>query len=254
MGLGDHTAFALVIIIDINSGGKEVELAVIPWPVQRQPWAVNIRRASPFSSPRADALTSVGQDSEPDEDFSSADLSLRQGSPLPPTRSMINPHQRRRLLSPLTHPFIFPFTLSPYLCPARFVRPFVSHLLHLKAAIDCWFTLLPSHPAIMSVCQWSVWSPSVVLLPPLALFCTPSPRLHLQFFLSQCSLPQSPLIPHYSGSSHFHFSPLSQLCGTRLSLLTHELRWGTKWKKSAQMSLLHFLSLITSPDWKGMCR
>lgn len=54
-----------------------------------------------FLSPEADTLTSSGQDSEPDEALSSADLSVQQCSSLPPTRLMINPTMSMYLVSSL---------------------------------------------------------------------------------------------------------------------------------------------------------
>lgn len=169
---------------------------------------------SPFSPSGDDALTSTGQDGKPDEGFSSADLSLQQGSPLPPTRSMINPTDVNVscLLSLSPHRLSFhSATISrpSTFCSLLFLH--VSHLCHLKVVADCLLvhvtTLPPSRRACLSVL------PVISVCCPTSYSCSlffffPSPWLHLHAFLSTCSLPSSQLIPHSSGSSHFHFSPL----------------------------------------------
>lgn len=210
MGLWDHTALALVIIIDINSGERSWTL-VICRPFQRQPWALSIRGASLFTPSGADALTSPGQDGKPDEGFSSADLSLQHGSPLPPTRSMINPTEHQRLLSPLTLSFISPFTLPPYLLPGHFAPvyfqicfPFLPRKSRYWVSVSSHYCLL-TQPPCLSVRAHSylcVLSHFFLLIP-----LPPSPWLHLHSFLSSCSFPWSLLIPLYSGNRHFYFPP-----------------------------------------------
>lgn len=113
---------------------------------------------SPFSPSGDDALTSTGQDGKPDEGFSSADLSLQQGSPFPPTRSMINPTDVNVscLLSLSPHRLSFhSATISrpSTFCSLLFLH--VSHLCHLKVVADCLLvhvtTLPPSRRACLSV-------------------------------------------------------------------------------------------------------
>lgn len=216
MELWDHTVLALVIIIDINSGERSWTRSHTSAISKTASSGFNIRLASPFSPSGADALTSTGQDGKPDEIFSCADLSLQQGSVLPPTRSMINPHQRQHLLSPLTLPFIFSFHSVTTPGPSilfPFVSPFVSCLGHLKAVIDCLLvhiTALPPRRRYQHRVPLSSLRLISGLLSHVFLLYSPHPTppwLHLHSLLSSCSLLSSPLIPHFSGSSHFYFPP-----------------------------------------------
>lgn len=147
-------------------------------------------------------MTSAGQDGVPDEGFSSAGLSLQQGSPLPPTRSVINPTKHQHLLSLLPLPFSsLPFALPLYLrIAAASSLPFAPSV--------CFSSSLPpqqphslsvsSHhcPPVLPACLLSVF-PLITVFHPTspssALF--PSPSLH---FLSSFILPHlSPaLSPH----------------------------------------------------------
>lgn len=101
---------------------------------------------------------------------------------------MINPAKRQRLLSPLTLPFIFPFTLPPYLgrhILFPFVFPFVSHLHHLKGSY--WLSVsshycpltLPPCLSVSARSDLSLLSPP----PPLAFFSLHPDFTFLLFFL-----------------------------------------------------------------------
>lgn len=109
----------------------------------------------PASPPGADALTSAGQGGKPDEGFSSADLSLQHGSLLPPTRSMINPAARQRLLSPPRSPPSSSLSLCrrigglAHFVPLLFLHLFFPPVFTTEGLLltVCWFTLLPSNPS-----------------------------------------------------------------------------------------------------------
>lgn len=249
----DHTALALAIIIDINSG-ERCWTSVICRPFQRQPGAVSIRGASLFAPSGADALTSPGQDGKPDEGFSSADLSLQHGSPLPPTRSMINPTEHQRLLSPLTLSFVSPFTLPPYLLPGHFVPvyfqicfPFSPRKSRYWVSVSSHYCLL-TQPPCLSVRAHSylrVLSHFFLLIAfPLhpdftfTLFCllvlSPGPRWFLSILATDAFI------------SHHHRA----VCHPQLTADSSAAFGGWGLNKSTYISLLHFLPLITSSDGK----
>lgn len=252
MGLWDHTALALVIIIDINSGERSWTL-VICRPFQRQPWALSIRGASLFTPSGADALTSPGQDGKPDEGFSSADLSLQHGSPLPPTRSMINPTEHQRLLSPLTLSFISPFTLPPYLLPGHFVPvyfqicfPFLPRKSRYWVSVSSHYCLL-TQPPCLSVRAHSYLC-VVPLLPsdPSPPFTLTSPSLFSVFLFF-------PLVPVDSSlfwQQTLLFPTTIVLYATRNSLLTHQLLLGDEGWVS-QLILVCFTFFLWLPRPMG---
>lgn len=253
MGLWDHTALALVIIIDINSGERSWTL-VICRPFQRQPWALSIRGAS-LSSPLLELMLWRLQGrtaslmrvlAQQTCHSNTALLFLRHAQWLTPPNINVS-----CLLS--LSPSFLP-SLSRHICSQDILSPFIfrfaSHFCHGKAVIESLLVHIiafsPSRPdslselTLISVCcpTSSFWS--------LSPFTLTSPSLFSVFLFF-------PLVPVDSSlfwQQTLLFPTTIVLYATRNSLLTHQLLLGDEGWVS-QLILVCFTFFLWLPRPMG---
>lgn len=258
MGLWDHTALALVIIIDINSGERSWTL-VICRPFQRQPWALSIRGAS-LSSPLLELMLWRLQGrtaslmrvlAQQTCHSNTALLFLRHAQWLTPPNINVS-----CLLS--LSPSFLP-SLSRHICSQDILSPFIfrfaSHFCHGKAVIESLLVHIiafsPSRPVSLSELTL------ISVCCPTSSFWSLSP-LHPDFtFTLFCLLVLSPgpcwflsILATDTFISHHHCA----VCHPQLTADSSAAFGGWGLSKSTYISLLHFLPLITSSDGKEVHR